>query len=326
MPEPLISVIVPVYNVAPYLKKCLDSILAQTYRHLEIVLVDDGSTDGSGDICDAYARRDDRIKICRQENKGVAAARNSGLDLAGGDYIGFVDPDDWVLPNMYEELLRLIREHTANIAQCGVLLDDHSGEATPEPQLLEINGEELLERTILESLPVVLWCNLYAADIWRGLRFAEGYCYEDEIIFPEITKRCGKFVRTSTMLYNYNRVNTGIVRGIKTMMHLRSKEKSIESYMDFFEKNFVCAELAAFHLCKMIPSYRLIIDKNEYINIDTSIMHNKKMHKLFCSHFAMMRQYRGYKNYPIKKIIYLWTYYFFPQVAYMLLSKYKTSV
>ena len=99
---PKISVIVPVYKVEPYLRKCLDSIVNQTYRNLQIILVDDGSPDNCGKICDEYAARDRRIEVIHQENGGISAARNAGLNLADGDYIGWVDSDDWIEPEMYE--------------------------------------------------------------------------------------------------------------------------------------------------------------------------------------------------------------------------------
>ena len=102
--EPLISVIVPIYNVETYLPQCLDSIIVQTWNNLEIILINDGSTDNSGHICDAYVAKDSRIKVVHKSNGGLSAARNSGLDIANGEYIGFVDSDDWIEPTMYENL------------------------------------------------------------------------------------------------------------------------------------------------------------------------------------------------------------------------------
>ena len=114
-----ISIIVPIYNIEKYLPRCLDSILAQTYKNLEVILVDDGSVDNSGMIADKYARNDQRIIVIHQVNKGVSAARNAGLDLATGDYIGFVDGDDYIEPDMYEILMRIIDEQQVDIAHCG---------------------------------------------------------------------------------------------------------------------------------------------------------------------------------------------------------------
>ena len=100
--NPRISVIVPVYNVEQYLPRCVESILAQTYENLEILLVDDGAKDGSGAICDAYARQDERVKVIHKENGGLSSARNAGIDASTGEYLSFVDSDDWIEPDMYE--------------------------------------------------------------------------------------------------------------------------------------------------------------------------------------------------------------------------------
>lgn len=115
---PLISIIVPVYNVKDYLEKCLQSICGQTYKNLEIILIDDGSSDGSGELCDLFAQRDGRIKVIHQANAGQSAARNRGLDIAQGEFLGFVDSDDWIEPDMYEFLYRLLKENEADISIC----------------------------------------------------------------------------------------------------------------------------------------------------------------------------------------------------------------
>lgn len=116
--NPLISIIVPVYQVKPYIGECVESLLTQTYANLEILLVDDGSTDGSGEICDEYARRDDRIRVIHQTNQGLSAARNTGLDQAAGEYVAFVDSDDVVLSNFIETLYVLLCRYQADIAAC----------------------------------------------------------------------------------------------------------------------------------------------------------------------------------------------------------------
>lgn len=119
---PRISIIVPVYNTESYLSKCLDSIINQTYKNIEVILIDDGSTDSSGKICDHYAEVDTRFQVLHTENKGLVSARKTGLACATGDYIGFVDSDDWIKKTMYEELLRLLQDSQADIVCCGAII------------------------------------------------------------------------------------------------------------------------------------------------------------------------------------------------------------
>ncbi len=121
---PNLSIIVPIYKVEPYLRRCIDSILAQTFTDFELILIDDGSPDGCGAICDEYAQKDNRIIVIHQENQGVSAARNAGLDIARGEFIGFVDPDDWVSPEMFESLHRAAVQNGRDIAICGLCYVD----------------------------------------------------------------------------------------------------------------------------------------------------------------------------------------------------------
>ena len=129
--NPLISVIVPVYNVAAWLPRCVDSVLTQTYQNLEILLIDDGSTDASGEICDAYAEKDPRIRVIHKKNGGLSSARNAGLDVSNGQYIGFVDSDDWIEPEMYEKMLALMECNEAQLVCAGRYdVDGDTGEKT----------------------------------------------------------------------------------------------------------------------------------------------------------------------------------------------------
>ena len=117
--EEVISVIIPCYNVEKYIDRCMESVLNQTYRELEIILVDDGSTDRTGNICDRYSQIDARVKVIHKENRGLSSARNAGLDICQGDYIFFVDSDDWISHNMYEKMLSSLKSVNADIAVCG---------------------------------------------------------------------------------------------------------------------------------------------------------------------------------------------------------------
>ena len=119
----VISVIVPIYNVENYINRCLNSIINQTYKNLQIILVDDGSTDDSGKVCDKYALKDSRIKVIHQKNSGPVRARKTGLEASTGEYIGFVDSDDWIEPNMYEEMLNNLIQTNADFAQSRIILE-----------------------------------------------------------------------------------------------------------------------------------------------------------------------------------------------------------
>ena len=119
MDEKLVSVIIPAYNIEDYIGRCLDSIISQTYKNLEIIVVDDGSKDHTGEILDNYAKKDRRIKVIHKENGGVSSARNKGIEVAEGDYIGFIDGDDLIEPGMYKTLVDLLEEENADIAHCG---------------------------------------------------------------------------------------------------------------------------------------------------------------------------------------------------------------
>lgn len=170
-----ISVIVPVYNCEAYLPACMDSILNQTYSDLEIIVVDDGSADGSPAICDAYAQKDTRIQVIHQENQGVSAARNAGLDIAVGDFIAFVDSDDTLEPDMYQVLVELAQAHQADIAHCGykkIRLDESTKDVGGTEILLVQDSAEaskcLLRGQYFVGSP---WNKLYKSHLFQNIRF-----------------------------------------------------------------------------------------------------------------------------------------------------------
>ena len=176
----MISVIVPVYNVEPYLRKCLDSVFGQTYRDLDILVIDDGSTDGSQAICDEYAKLDERIKVFHTENRGLSSARNLGLDEAQGEWIGFVDSDDWIEPDLFQKALD-------NVGIADILcFSQNEGTYTALEALAEnING------TIGDSA----WGKLYRKECFLTVRFPIGRVYEDaattyKVLNAASTVRC----------------------------------------------------------------------------------------------------------------------------------------
>lgn len=182
--KPLISVIVPVYKVEAYLGRCVDSLLAQTYGNLDIILVDDGSPDGSGAICDAYAARDPRVRVIHKENGGLSSARNAGIDVARGEYLGFVDSDDWVDEHTYEWLLEMALEENVKLVCAGRYdFSSWTGEKAVGlcPVRREvISGEELVRRIFLwDNVDSAAWDKLYHHSLFRQIRYPLGVVSED---------------------------------------------------------------------------------------------------------------------------------------------------
>ena len=203
--RPIISVVVPVYNVEKYLEKCVKSICQQTFKEIEIVLVDDGSKDNSGKLCDELAKVDDRIKVVHKNNGGLSDARNVGIKVAAGDFIGLVDSDDYVASDMYEILYRnLIREH-ADVAVCTayscyedkVLPYQKAGYET-------MSGIEFLGRTLSGDCVIVsACCKLYKKKLLLDTQFQKGRLYEDAFILGELFSKVDKVVVEYSPKYYY---------------------------------------------------------------------------------------------------------------------------
>lgn len=178
--KPLISVIVPVYNVEPYLRQCIDSIVGQTYPYLEIILINDGSTDASGAICDEYARLEPRIKVIHQANQGLSAARNRGVDLAKGEYLSFVDSDDWLELDMYEELVAVLQTYPdLDLLKFRVIKKARHERYRGSGRLRVYQGTEVIQANRRGTLPAMAWDGIFRREKLGHLRFAEGYYCED---------------------------------------------------------------------------------------------------------------------------------------------------
>lgn len=201
---PLISVIIPVYNVCKYLAKCIDSVINQTYNNLEIILINDGSTDDSGSLCDYYATTDKRITVIHQHNNGLSAARNRGLDICKGEYIIFVDSDDWVSLQIIEILLRDINSYHVKMSISAFQKITHS---MKEPGY-SVNTIDLIKKN--DAIPRMLlgewWsacCKLYHKSIFNELRFPVGKTNEDYAVMIRIFEQCDYITYNTTKLYYY---------------------------------------------------------------------------------------------------------------------------
>ena len=186
MPE--LSIIVPVYNVEKYLPKCIESILAQTFTDFELILIDDGSPDRCGEICDEYAAKDSRIVVIHQKNQGVSAARNAGLDAARGTYIGFVDSDDWIEPEMYQTLMTVAKDRNASLTACSYCLNDAMPErlagALSEECLFRGGKQLLLDLYAKPSVLMGTCCTkVFAKDMIGSARFIEGLTIWEDLVF-----------------------------------------------------------------------------------------------------------------------------------------------
>jgi len=203
-----VSVIVPVYNVQDYLSKCIDSIINQTYRDFELILIDDGSTDSCGEICDKYASSDNRVRVIHQSNSGPSAARNAGLDVAKGDYISFVDSDDYIHNQMLETMVKKITGTQADIAICNYAFVDYQGNTIEHDSTIEsesfISQDNLLGLLAKGWLPAVIPCNkLYERSIFDNLRYPSGKRYEDDFIAHKIIARAKKILLIPDYFYYY---------------------------------------------------------------------------------------------------------------------------
>ena len=219
MPDILISVIVPVYKVEPYIRRCVESIIGQTYRQLEILLVDDGSPDNCGAICDEYARSDSRITVIHAENIGVYSARKKALDVATGDYLMFVDSDDWVEPDFCKTALRLALEN--NVQMVAFMYNyvfegiaDNRPIHSPETGYME--ASEAVRHLILRDSHIgnFLWNKLYKRSLFDDVSFPEGRVLLDQAVVYLMMLRAGRMYVSNAVLYNYFQRSDSISGGL----------------------------------------------------------------------------------------------------------------
>ncbi len=232
----LISVIVPVYNSERYLRKCLDSISGQSYRNLEIILVDDGSTDGSGAICDAYAEADPRFTVIHNPNGGPSSARNAGIRAANGAFITFADSDDTVESRAYECLLQMLRKHPeAGLAICGFRIINHgeaqSSERFDDPCEADVLVGAALWEEVFGRLNNAVWNKLYQAEAAKKICFTSGLTYGEDLLFNlNYIENCQSAVITQAPLYHYNKRSGSITTSAFTKRRLNEVRVKDEAF------------------------------------------------------------------------------------------------
>ena len=233
--KPLVSVIVPVYKVEGQLDRCVASIVNQSHRNLEIILIDDGSPDKCPAMCDAWAERDRRIVVIHQANAGLSAARNAGLDAMHGEYVAFVDSDDYVDTQFVARLIRTMREKNAEMGICSICQEDEQAVPLPDNRMVCTQASTLTGRECLGRMSgdgcisyVVVWNKLYAARLWDGVRFPVGKLHEDEFTTYRIMDRCDAVALVPDILYHYVRHSGSIMHAAYSIRNLDRIEAFVQ--------------------------------------------------------------------------------------------------
>lgn len=267
MPE--ISIIVPVFKVEKYIDKCIQSILSQAFSDFELILIDDGSPDRSGNICDEYAKKDARIRVIHQDNQGVSSARNAGLDIAQGSYIGFVDPDDYIEENMYEFLHNLIIHNNADISICGVFHCYNNNIRKSPKNVMEcvLSAEEGLELILYgREVSVTVFDKLFKASLLKSVRFPTDISYAEDAYFTiEVFCESSLIAINTVPKYNYvHRSNSATTKGFhqKDYQVIKVYEKIQHKIKQEFPKLIPVTE------SRLFWAHRRILER---IAIDTSV-------------------------------------------------------
>lgn len=224
MEKPLISVIVPAYNVEKFIGKCIDSILRQSFKDFEVLLIDDGAKDSTPEICDACAKKDSRIKVYHKENGGLSDARNYGIDRMQGKYVTFIDSDDYVDSGYFEYLYGLItQEEDVQIAICGKKSVREDENASPDPETFHeiITGERAVQKMLCgHGSGHSAWGKLYSANLWKTVRYPKGKIYEDYATTYRVMALVDKAAWGNAAMYFY-------VQHIESIMHQKCSRRSL---------------------------------------------------------------------------------------------------
>lgn len=262
-----ISVIVPVYNVEQYLERCIDSIINQTYKNLEIILVNDGSTDNSGQLCDELAKKDGRIRVIHKKNGGLSDARNVGVDEAKAELIGFIDSDDYIDEDMYELLINNLKAANADLSMCGhydvynnvleaQVVDKKTWELSPQEAIKMVMEAKILSVTAVNKL--------YKKSLFSEIKFEIGKIAEDAFIMIKLLDKCNKIVATNEKKYYYVHRENSITTQKFSLKFLnvieayeQNKEIILEKYPELKEVAQMRMNWAYFYVLD-----RLLLDKD----------------------------------------------------------------
>lgn len=318
-----ISIVIPVYNVERYLNKCISSILDQSFTDFELILVDDGSKDNSGRICDEYKEKDSRIKVIHQENAGLSAARNMGIELSEGKYLTFIDSDDFIHPNMIEALYNNILENKADISICDYHLVYEDKDVIKEFGVNNItlytNIEAVKEIVEKSKASMIVACSkLYRRRLFLNIRYPTHKYHEDEFVTYKLLYESTKIVATDAKLYYYlQRPNsiTGSTYSLKRLEKLEALEEAIKFFESKNNKELTYLAEFRYLLNIQIAYYRVRyeINNNKEIIYNLKTQYDKKFNEILDGNI---------KNIAIIKRMLLRFFYIFPNIYCSLVRLY----
>lgn len=303
---PLISVIIPIYNVEKYLPRCIESVISQSYKNLEIILVNDGSTDNCSKICDNYLLKDSRISVIHKKNGGASSARNEGLEKVRGEYITFVDSDDYIHPLFVEKLFRLCEDHRCKLAQCDFEqgTEDEFNER-PQKAITKIMSKENLFDT--REFKIIPCGKLYHKSLFLDVRFPEGKIHEDEFVTYKLGYYANQVVLTNEKMYYYFQSPNSVMRNNSKFIKL----DFIEAYTERIEFFDTKDEVKLKNISIKEYCIRLMLYFIKLKNSQNNIKQSKFVFDLFKENYNLIRKE---KFICIKEKIILMTFLYFPNV------------
>lgn len=312
-----LSVIVPVYNVEKYIHQCIDSLLAQGYQDMEILLIDDGSPDNCPQICDAYAQKDLRIRVIHQENKGIAETRNIGIREANGEYITFADPDDFVLPDMVSTMMACFEMDTnTDIVVCDNYIFNNDADDQLILQHQDIHPdwstEKIRDEFLMDHYPTYLCNKIYRKELFRGVTIPKGMLCEDLFVMAPVIARARKIVYLPKAFYCYRQHDSTYKMSSKI-------QKKWGTYLAWRERERVCEEYNCtdpLKHCRMRAQKAAI--STRIIDLGIHYLSDKQINDLD----AYLKQIeRDTSLLPVKHKLELWALHYLPELICSLLGK-----
>lgn len=295
-----ISVIIPIYKVEAYLDKCVASVVGQTYRNLQIILVDDGSPDNCGALCDQWAQKDSRITVVHKENGGLSDARNAGLAVATGALVSFIDSDDWIDPDFLQTLYDAMTAQDAQIAECAIRLVDEEGNVLRTRGSVKTEAVDKLEALKLlvkeDGIYQTVWNKLYRRQVLEGILFAKGKYNEDDFWTYQVFDRSQRLALLDKPMYNYLQRGSsimGVGYNLRRLDGMEARFMRME-YLQKYEEltALVCQQLVFDYLWHLQAASRHLKGKDRKYALDTLMSQIRRIPKVPASKLTLGSKYR----------------------------------